>query len=417
MSVFEQQQYIIMRPIDIDGAALEGGGQVLRVALALATVLNKPVRVHDIRGKRPKPGLCPQHVAAVRLVADLFDSAHVEGCFIRSTELSFYPSRNRSSCPVFDIDVGTAGSCSLVLQAALPVLLLASSLSATEVIIRGGTDVSFSPPWTWITNVLFSLLRRFAGDAGSRIDDARLVRRGYCPDGGGEVCVRIKPASSIIDESPRIGPIRLDTQGKVIRLRATVFGNYDTDVKREVSGALLAKANERLVSILNDVEVEVQEEEEMDGGSSTCSRKSGKKQPTSGSGGVFLAVETDTGCVLGASSLIVISKRDMNDFSRRVAIIRSVVDGMVDDLAEDFEAGACVDRHAQDQLIVFMALSEGPCRMVCTEPSLHTLTAISVSERLTKKRFRVTPPSDRQSGHAVTARGGSACSSWVIESE
>jgi len=51
--------------IVIDGAAGEGGGQVLRTALALAMITGQPFRIERIRAGRPRPGLMRQHLTAV----------------------------------------------------------------------------------------------------------------------------------------------------------------------------------------------------------------------------------------------------------------------------------------------------------------------------------------------------------------
>ena len=44
-------------PLRIDGAYGEGGGQILRTALALAAITGRAVRIDDIRARRPNPGL------------------------------------------------------------------------------------------------------------------------------------------------------------------------------------------------------------------------------------------------------------------------------------------------------------------------------------------------------------------------
>ena len=49
----------------IDGAQGEGGGQILRTALALSLVTGTPFRLERIRAGRPRPGLLRQHLTAV----------------------------------------------------------------------------------------------------------------------------------------------------------------------------------------------------------------------------------------------------------------------------------------------------------------------------------------------------------------
>jgi RNA 3'-terminal phosphate cyclase (ATP) len=110
--------------IEIDGSMGEGGGQILRSALALSVVTGTPFRITDIRANRkPKAGLRRQHVTAVRAAAEI-SGAQVEGDFVESRELTFRPGTLRPGDYTFDI--GSAGSTTLVLQTVLPPLLTAA---------------------------------------------------------------------------------------------------------------------------------------------------------------------------------------------------------------------------------------------------------------------------------------------------
>jgi RNA 3'-terminal phosphate cyclase (ATP) len=62
----------VARPVlEIDGAYGEGGGELLRTAVALAAITGRAIRVRRIRAQRQKAGLAPQHLAAVRAVASV----------------------------------------------------------------------------------------------------------------------------------------------------------------------------------------------------------------------------------------------------------------------------------------------------------------------------------------------------------
>ena len=80
--------------VRIDGSMGEGGGQVLRTALALSLTTRRAVEVTKIRAGRQKPGLMRQHLTAVQAAAAV-GSAHVKGAEIGSRELRFEPGNIR----------------------------------------------------------------------------------------------------------------------------------------------------------------------------------------------------------------------------------------------------------------------------------------------------------------------------------
>ena len=139
--------------IEIDGSYGEGGGQILRTAVSLAALIMKPVRIVRIRAGRSKPGLRRQHMAGIELTSKLV-SAQVRGLEIGSTEIEFEPMERKSGA--FSYDVGTAGSISLILQAVLPPAIL--SPDAVQFNLRGGTDVSCSPPLDYLREVFVPML-------------------------------------------------------------------------------------------------------------------------------------------------------------------------------------------------------------------------------------------------------------------
>ncbi len=125
--------------IELDGS--EGGGQILRSALSLSMTSGQPLRIRNIRGRRSRPGLLRQHLTAVRAAAEIC-AAEVEGAELGSRELAFRPGAIRAGDYAFAI--GSAGSCSLVLQTLLPALLAANGESRVR--ISGGTHNPLAPP-------------------------------------------------------------------------------------------------------------------------------------------------------------------------------------------------------------------------------------------------------------------------------
>ncbi len=178
---------------------MEGGGQILRLAVAVSAISATPVTVTRIRENRPRPGLAPQHIAAIRAVAGVC-GAECEGLSPRSSEITFIPGRLRRAD--ITVDPGTAGSIPLILQAWLPAALHAGG----SIEVRGGTEVAWSPTIDYLENVLAPVLRR----AGASID-IDVLDRGYYPRGGGRVRVRVDAARLrpivIPDEEPACGII------------------------------------------------------------------------------------------------------------------------------------------------------------------------------------------------------------------
>src|SRR5215467_15821737 len=106
--------------IRIDGSFGEGGGQILRTSLSLSLATGKPFCIEKIRAGRERPGLLRQHLTAVLAAAEV-GTADVQGATLGSAELTFSPSKVRTS--EYKFSVGTAGSGKLVFQTVLPALM------------------------------------------------------------------------------------------------------------------------------------------------------------------------------------------------------------------------------------------------------------------------------------------------------
>lgn len=170
--------------IRIDGSFGEGGGQILRSAVALSCLTGRAVEITNIRANRPKPGLAAQHLKGIE-AAKLISHAEVEGLRIGSTRVVFKPKSLRGGN--FKIDIGTAGSVTLILQTVLLPSLFAELESRFE--ITGGTDVAWSPPVDYLRNVTLKALTEMGCEV-----EVKLIKRGYYPKGGGKIEVTVKPS-------------------------------------------------------------------------------------------------------------------------------------------------------------------------------------------------------------------------------
>jgi len=192
--------------IELDGAAGEGGGQILRSALALSMITGQPFRIVNIRANRAKPGLMRQHLVAVQAAARV-SAATVTGAELGSSELCFAPGLVAGGD--YDFAIGSAGSCTLVLQTIVPALLYARQPSMIR--ITGGTHNKMAPPVQFLQRVWLPLLARM----GAQVDIA-LQRYGFYPAGGGEVIATVHPCA-------QLGQLALMERGRFIGGQADAF--------------------------------------------------------------------------------------------------------------------------------------------------------------------------------------------------
>jgi RNA 3'-phosphate cyclase len=326
--------------LNIDGAHGEGGGQLLRTALALSVVTGRAARVYNIRARRDKPGLAPQHLAAARALATLC-GAEVEGLALRSQEISFSPGPVRGG--QYRIDVGTAGSVTLVLQALLPVMIAAAQDFAVSVM--GGTDVPAAPPMDYFRGVLLTHLARM----GAEIETS-IVRRGYYPAGGGEVLVRVHPV--------KLRPIEIDTAGALLEVAGLAHvARLPAHIATRMRDAVVSRLSAHAGATLRIEERVIPGDQ------------------AGGPGGAVVAWAKCAHSVLGAGAVAQRRKR-AEDLGTAVG----------DELRADLESGAGVDVHAADQLLVYLALARGGSFSARTLSS-HAQTAIWLIEQFLPVRF------------------------------
>lgn len=170
--------------IDIDGSYHEGGGQILRTAVALSCITQQAFRIHNIRKGREKPGLRPQHLEGIA-AAGRMCNAEQHGLHLNSLEVTFSPGTINSG--QYSVDTRTAGSVTLILQTLLPIALHADH--ACSFVIRGGTAVPFSPTILYFQHIFRYFLEQLGGSI-----HLELQRHGFYPVGGGEVTVVVQPA-------------------------------------------------------------------------------------------------------------------------------------------------------------------------------------------------------------------------------
>src|SRR2546421_8260233 len=328
--------------IEVDGGRGEGGGQLLRMALALSALTDTPVRVARIRAGRPTPGLAAQHVTAINAVAALCE-AEVTGVSVGASSIEFRPGKLAAGR--FSFDVGTAGSTTLVLQALLPVA--AAAPGAVRVRLFGGTDVRWSPPIDYFNRVFLPLLRRLGAHA-----DVEVLRRGYYPRGGGIVEAVIEPTRSW-------SALRRSERGEVERVRGIAHvSNLPEDVPKRMAHAAL-----RRLHGIADVKIE---------------QRVYHGEDAIGQGGALvLWAETDAG-LLGADSLA-----ERGKSSERVG------EEAAASLGAEIESRTTLDLHLADQLLIYLARADGPSEFRVRAVSGHMETMMWLIPQFVPCRFAV----------------------------
>lgn len=192
--------------IEIDGSRGEGGGQILRTSLALSMITKQPLRMRRIRAGRAKPGLQRQHLACVEAAAKLCNG-QVSGAEVGSQELELVPSDSCSEH--LTIDIGTAGSTTLVVQTILvPALAMGHALNATVI---GGTHNPMAPPFEFLDRVFLPHLRAMGAHVQLTLD-----KYGVFPGGGGKLTLVVRPTS-------KLTPIAVVEAGPITGKRASVI--------------------------------------------------------------------------------------------------------------------------------------------------------------------------------------------------
>jgi len=329
--------------IEVDGSFGEGGGQVIRTAVALAAILSKDIHVFNIRAGRAEPGLRAQHMTGVKAAAELC-SSKMEGLQVGSTEFTFKPGKLRTGS--FRFDVGTAGSVTLVLQTLMPVLAFAPGSIQLE--ITGGTDVKWSPPIDYLRLVTLPILRKIGYHA-----ELETVRRGHYPKGGGLVKFSTEGSStlhSLTDTSP--SPV------------SRIYGiSHATSLPRHVADRQAAAARKNL------------EEAKLPSPSIDLEVVDNRGQLGPGSG-IVLSAETQNGNILGADAL-----GERGRPAEEVGLTAARI------LAEEIESGAMLDRHMGDIIVPYLVLANGNSEVSVSRVTQHTRTNVKVAGLLTGTRF------------------------------
>ncbi|KAL7800134.1 RNA 3'-terminal phosphate cyclase domain-containing protein [Trichoderma ceciliae] len=386
-----------MKPIVLDGRTGEGGGQLVRLAVALAALTSQPVEINNVRANRPRGGgLKKQHVAAIEWLAKVTE-ADVQGLSVGSKAVAFVPRRPPTELFQRNISIRTesgAASTMLVLQAVLPFLLFASSDASEPVVVElsGGTNVAFSPSYEFFDQVLAPALQERFGVEIER----ELKCRGWSlgPLSRGSVWLKFHPIpkGEMLEFVPP-PPYSFSESFEVKRLDVSVITPMHSHEKLQETVA------KDIGSLWPGAEITFKVVED------SCSNNRWS---------VLLVAHSADG-IRWAKDVLTSAPKNSKGYDRFITLLsRKLCKG----LYEEVSLGGQVDEHLQDQLICFQALCHGSSSFPRHDDAAHEALGGPLGPLMDSmgqldvgdgkmRREKTLGPFGHGSTHAKTAR-------WVV---
>ncbi len=345
--------------ITLDGK--EGGGQILRTALALSALTGKEFKITDIRARRNNPGLRPQHYTCVKALQELTKAQ--TDAQLNNKELMFIPKQYKAQSKV--IDIGTAGSTTLLLQS---IILPAMFGSKTHTLtIKGGTDTKWSIPVDFLQNVLVPQYNRVSNI------EVKLIKRGYYPKGGGEIQLKIKPKYKNTDfevlwkEFQKHKFSSVD-QGHLISIKGVSHASKSL-MGKEVAERQAMAAKQKLLLLGKPIDISVEYSETL----------------SAGSGITLWAIFSKEKDEIDFKNPIILG---VDELGERGVLAEKIGTTAADNLIYEIQSGAVMDRHTADNIIPLMALCKGS-KIKVGEITEHMKTNINTTEAFLGKMFKI----------------------------
>jgi RNA 3'-phosphate cyclase len=331
--------------LEIDGSIGEGGGQILRTALAISAMTLRPIKIYNIRKNRPKPGLKPQHMMGVKILAD-FTDAEVVGLIDGSTDLIFKPTRKNPIDRTYNI--GTAGSISLLIQAITPFCISVDKPINLKFI--GGTNVKWSPPIDYIKKVTIPILQKMDINF-----DIELIKRGFYPKGGGIVRVNFYPTKVI-------RPLIIKKNQKIKK----IYGlSYASNLPKHVVERQ-AKSAYNLIKNSNLFRDEISIKEEI------------SETSLSPGSGILIYALLEEGGLIGSDFL-----------GERGLPAEKVGENAAINLINQLRTSAGIDVNMADMVLLYMAFANGKSVIHIPEITNHTKTNMKIIELMIESKFKI----------------------------
>ena len=334
--------------LTIDGSTGEGGGQILRSALTISTIIKKPIKITNIRTKRNNPGLRHQHVTTIKLLSKLFNT-HIENAELGAEwiNISFDKSsenHDEIDKDTYNVDIGTAGSIPLLLQTIIPSI----AISQKNILIQltGGTDVKFSPTIDYIKYVMREAFNRIG-----ILFDVDIIKRGFYPNGKGIVNIEIQKAKN---------------------LKPIDFCNFRETNPHIISivGRLPKHVNDRQISsALSNLEKN----------GIKCEKYKSSIENSEGPGSSILVYSlSESGIYLGADS---IGEKNLKAETVGYNVSKKYI--------EEFKFRACIDKHLADMLVLPLSFVNEKSRYKISSISNHLLTNLEIIKKINGMEYQI----------------------------
>ncbi len=342
--------------INLDGSYLEGGGQIVRTALGLSTLMDKAVTVDNIRKGRSEPGLKAQHLTAIKALEQLCN-ARAEGAAIGATTITFVPGKLKAR--TLSLDIGTAGSITLLMQSLL--LPLVFSGQKFRLKITGGTDVAWSPSWDYFCEIIVPHFKKYADII------CKLEQRGYYPKGGGKADIKID-SHTTLDETKKQTPLNITQQGTLIHIKGVAHGSstlQDAQVAERMARAAKVTLGQHVLCPIN-ITTEY------------------ANTPSDGCGITLWAIFSKDKNEIDVKNPIRLGADVLGEKGKRAEEVGSEC---AQKLLAEIKSGAAVDQHLADNLIPLLGLVGGEIKT--SEITNHTKTNVLVVERMAGKKVSI----------------------------
>jgi len=332
----------------INGGYLAAGGQILRTATALAAIKKIPCHIFAIRKGRPNPGLATQHLLGLQTLSRLCNG-RLEGDFLGSTEIKFYPGEITKE--KISLSIPTAASVTLILQSLIPPALFAPE--PIKISFDGGaTDTFFSPSIDHFRYIFLKILEKITqNEKCSRSVEVNIIKRGYYPEGGAKVEVKIFPS--------RLKPINFIERGKLEKI-LVISGASSALKDKKVSERQLIGMREILKKLKLPIEERVEYYDTKSPGSQIC---------------IICEFQNS---IIGVDNLGKLGK-PAESIGREAAL----------ELLREEKTKACLDRHLADQVLPYMALAQQESQVTVSDLTLHAKTNIWTIEKFIPGKFEV----------------------------